>query len=154
MCKRFLFFLLCLSLLVFLGCATTLDKSSMTKDGTLLEPGVMLKFTDIPVPAGFRQLTNGSYSFESGVTRVGLLKYLGKANPDQLVNFYKEQMMMYNWNLINIVEYGERMLNFDKENETCIVTLSVKGKYITVSISLGPKSQNIIRKNRDRQIVK
>jgi len=89
----------------------------------MLEPQSILKFSDVPVPVGLKSLPQQSYSFESSGVRVGVLKYRGKNNPDQIVNFYKEQMPMYNWNLVNIVEYGQRMLNFERENETCIITL-------------------------------
>ena len=96
---------------------------------------------------GLKSLPEQSYSFESSGVRVGVLKYQGKNNPDQIVNFYKEQMAMYNWNLINIVEYGQRLLNFDRENETCIITLqSIGWGYTMLTISLGPKSQSLPRK--------
>jgi len=55
---------------------------------------------------------------------VGVLKYQGKTNPDQVVNFYKEQMAMYNWNLVNIVEYGQRLMNFERENEPVLLPWS------------------------------
>ncbi len=123
------------------GCASTTRKENITKNETLLEPSAMVKFVDIPVPAGFKIIPLDSYSFESAGIRVGVLKYQGKANADQVVNFYKEQMPMYNWNLLNVVQYGEMLLNFDRENETCIVRLMPKGNNMTVAISLGPKSQ-------------
>jgi hypothetical protein len=135
---------LCFFLVLFsLGYTTSLAKEDADMDKTpLLEPSAMLKFSDVPVPAGFKILSEKSYSFESpGGMRVGVLKYQGKANPDQVVNFYKDQMPMYNWSLLNVVEYGERLLNFERENETCIISLLSKGKRVTITISLGPKSQ-------------
>lgn len=114
-----------------------------------LEPAETVKFTDIPAPAGFRLLPAESYSFESAGVRVGFLKYQGKAAIEQLVSFYKEQMAMYNWNLLNIIEYGERMLNFDRENETCIINLLPKGKTVNITVSLGPKSQNLPKKAKE-----
>ena len=73
--------------------------------------------------------------------RVGLLKYKGKAQAQQVVNFYREQMPMYNWSLLNVIEYGQCILNFDREQESCIINMLVKGKSITLTISVGPKSQ-------------
>ncbi|MBU0502944.1 MAG: hypothetical protein ABH882_06205 [Candidatus Omnitrophota bacterium] len=127
-----------------LGCATTSsDKPGLPKDEAMLEPSGLLKFSDIPIPSGFKSLSQDSYSFESAGVRVGLLKYQGKANPGQVVNFFKEQMVMYNWNLLNVIEYGEKILNFDREGESCIITISGKGNNYTITISLGPKSQKI-----------
>jgi hypothetical protein len=126
---------------VILGCSTA--------SNSRLEPQSILKFSDVPIPNGLKPLPQTSYSFENAGVRVAVLKYQGRANIDQLINFYKEQMPMYNWNLINIIEYGQRLLNFERENETCIITLQVAGFWnedALVTVSLGPKSQNLTKK--------
>jgi hypothetical protein len=133
----------CLLTTALLGCATISD--------TQLEPQKIIKFSDLPIPAGLKSLPQISYSFENAGIRVAVLKYQGKANVDQVINFYKEQMPMYNWNLINIIEYGQRLLNFERENETCIITVQVAGFWnedALVTISLGPKSQSLAKKAR------
>jgi len=137
-------FLLCFVFITFSlsGCADFPQKDdSMSKTPGVLEPSAMMKFSDIPVPAGFKLLPQNSYSFESSGVRVGVLKYRGKGSPDQVVSFYKEQMSMYSWNLLNIVEYGDRLMNFERENETCIISLVPKGSSAVLTISLGPKPQ-------------
>ena len=123
------------------GCATLSNKDAQMSKQALLEPSMMLKFADVPYPTGFKLLSKDSYTFESQGVRVAVLRYRGKANVDLVVNFYKEQMSMYNWVLLNTVEYGERLLNFDRENETCIVSLLPKGSSVTITISIGPKPQ-------------
>lgn len=123
------------------GCAAMSKKDKSMGGPTLLEPQAILKFADLPIPAGFKLLPQDSYSFESSGVRVAVLKYQGKANPDRVVNFYKEQMLMYNWDLVNIIEYGQRLMNFERENETCVINLSSKGNSVILTISLGPKSQ-------------
>jgi len=123
------------------GCAGFSKKDDLSKTSSLLEPSAMLKFNDVPVPTGFKLLAQDSYSFETSGVRVGVLKYQGKANPDQLINFYREQMPMYNWSLLNVVEYGDRLMNFERENETCIIGLLSKGKAVTIRVSLCPRPQ-------------
>ena len=132
------------------GCATySTNKDSKSASSGMLEPQSILKFSDVPVPAGLKAIPLESYSFESSGVRVGVLKYQGKANPEQIVNFYKEQMPMYNWSLVNIVEYGQRLLNFERENESCIITMQPAswGNNIVI-ISLGPKSQSVSRRSK------
>ena len=149
--KKIIFFVfLCFCILILEGCAMFSKKESETGISALLEPQSILKFGDIPVPVGFKLLARDSYSFESQGVRVGVLRYQGKANPEQVINFYKEQMPMYNWNLLNIIEYGERLLNFDRESETCIVSLLSQGNKITITISVGPKSQ--VPKKSDKPV--
>lgn len=144
-----LFFLatICFLLSIALtGCSTMSGNKEAANPGSLSPQGI-LKFTDVPVPVGLKSLPEQSYSFESSGVRVGVLKYQGKNNADQIVNFYKEQMPMYNWSLVNIVEYGQRLMNFERENETCIVTLQPMswGNSLLI-ISLGPRSQAVSKR--------
>ena len=128
------------SVLALCSCAGVAKKDASSKEGAFLEPQAALKFNDIPAPTGFKFLPEESYTFESAGVRVGILKYRGKADVEQVVNFYKDQMPLYNWNLLNVMEYGERLLNFEREQESCIINLASKGRNITVTVSLGPKS--------------
>jgi len=148
--KIFLLAFSCFCVLVFLGCAAISKKDRPHGPPALLEPQAILKFGDVPVPVGFKLLSGNSYAFENAGLRVGVLRYQGKAEPEQVLTFYKEQMPMYNWNLLNIVEYGDRMMNFDRDTETCIISLSPKGKSIAITISIGPKSQ--IPKKSDKPV--
>lgn len=122
------------------GCATT-SKSSDPTQVPALEPAALLKFSDIPVPAVFKFAPEESYAFQTTGFRAGLLKYNGKAGGEQAVVFFKEQMPLYNWQLLNIVEHGRRMLSFEKENETCIITIDEKGNRADITVSVAPKSQ-------------
>jgi hypothetical protein len=135
--------------LLLAGCNTaqTKEERELKRAGTgLLEPSVMQKFQDVPVPAKFKFMEQDSYTFENSGLRVGVLKYRGKADPTQVVDFYKEQMPMYNWNLLNVVEYGQRLLNFDRDNETCIISISSKGNSIEIIASIGPRPQATVSK--------
>jgi len=123
------------------GCAALDKKDNDMTMQALLEPQAVMKFGDIPVPAGFKLIPQQSYSFQNTGIRVGLLKYEGKAGVDQVMSFYKEQMPIYNWNLINIIEYGDRIMNFDRESETCIITLLPKGSKVMITLAVGPRAQ-------------
>ncbi|MFA4984337.1 MAG: hypothetical protein WC559_03375 [Candidatus Omnitrophota bacterium] len=146
---------LCLVAAMFVvsGCAGFSNRkdSGVPANPEILEPQVTLRFNDVPVPAGFKLLPKESYSFENAGIRVGLLKYQGKAAADQVVNFYKEQMSMYNWNLLNIIEYGDRLMNFERDSETCVINIIPRGKNVTVVISMGPKSQFPRRMEKEKR---
>ena len=142
--KRAAVFSFFIIVFILAGCTEVVKKDNQpgTTSG-LIEPQSVSKFGDIPVPSGFKLLPQNSYSFENSGIRVGLLKYQGKGDPEQLINFYKEQMVMYNWRLLNIVEFGERMLNFDRDQETCIITIQPKGgKNLLITVAVGPKAQS------------
>jgi hypothetical protein len=133
---------------VLSGCQTF--SSSTSGNDAVIEPAARFKFSDIPVPAGFKTVPLESYSFDNGGVRVALLKYQGKADADQLVTFYKEQMKMNQWELINVTEFGQRMLNFNNEKESCIISLLPKGRLITLVISVGPRAvRQVDRKSKE-----
>lgn len=138
--------LLCSCIFIFCGCSTV---SSSDKSSAL--QATVSKFSDIPVPADLKALPEASYSFQASGVRVGVLKYRGRGDADQMINFYKEQMPMYNWTLVNIIEYGQRLMNFERESESCIITLQPKGSSVTVTISLGPKSQNLTKRTKTQK---
>ncbi len=135
--------LLAVLIVVCAGCATIAPKSQDTK----LEPQTqvklstadILKFEDVPIPVNFRLAVNESFIFENSYSRIGILKYAGKATPDRVVEFYKEQMPLHDWNLVNILEYGRRILNYEKAQESCIITVETSVTKTTVTISVAPR---------------
>ena len=125
-------FIFCLS-----GCAGV-QRQAPGAQG--LQASAMLRFSDVPYPAGFKILAEKSFILESGKVRAGVLKYTGRGNVEDVVLFYKTRMPTYNWALLNILEYGERMLNFERENEGCVITIKQIGSRVEISVSLAPKS--------------
>jgi hypothetical protein len=133
-----------LSILFLIGCASFPkgEDSALSKP---LEPSTIIKFADIPIPTGFKFLYRDSYSFSTHNVRVAVLKYSGRPDAERVFLFFKEQMPMYGWNLLNTIEYGRRLLNFEKENESCIITIEPKKLSTEFTVSLGPK-QTFLKK--------
>ncbi|MFC1621134.1 hypothetical protein ACFL2G_02405 [Candidatus Omnitrophota bacterium] len=129
-------------LILIAGCTTSSGSSSYSGgDGVSLDVAAMLRLEDVPVPTGFRVLNTESFAFQNDVTRVALLKYVGSKTADQVVAFYKQQMPMYNWSAINIIEYERRILNYEKSSESCIVSIEGKGRKSIITIAISPKSR-------------
>ena len=135
------FFSLLFALVLSLsGCVTTREQAPQIKSFSL-KPARLLRFSDVPCPAGFELVSEQSFILESGEVRAGILKYTGKANAQEVVLFYKAQMPMYNWALLSILEHEEHLLNFERENESCIVAIRSRGSSrAEISVSLAPKS--------------
>ena len=150
---KLLFFVFCsLSLFLIAGCATFPQNESAgnaEKNKMSLSVAPMLKFDDIPIPSGFKLLDKESFAFQNDKSRVALLKYYGGQNAEQVLAFYKEQMASFNWNLVNIIEYDRKVLNYENSEESCIVTILPQGGKSTVTIALSPKSRPI-RPEKDR----
>ena len=134
-------FIILISSLLLAGCATS---GTVTDDDIktqkALDVSTALKFVDVPVPSGFKMITAQSFTFENDVLRVGILKYKGRSSGDQVVNFFKNQMPLYNWRFTNMLEYGRRILNFEREDQNCIIVIEPQGMSTFVTITVAPKS--------------
>ena len=139
--KKLSFFVLLFALVLSLpGCVTVQEQTTQIKSFSL-KPARLLRFSDVPSPEGFELISEQSFILESGGVRAGILKYTGKANSQEVVLFYKNQMPMYNWALLSILEHGDHLLNFERENESCIVAIRPRGRNrADVSVSLAPKA--------------
>ena len=136
----------CLVILFLAGCATfpqNEPSGDAEKNKVTLSVAPILKFDDIPVPAGFKNLDKESFAFQNDKSRVALLKYYGGQSADQVVAFYKEQMALFNWDLVNIIEYDRKVLNYENSDESCIITIQPQGGKSIVIIALSPKSRPI-----------
>ena len=128
-----------LGVLLLAGCASS---SGVAKNRTVVPPlqtAALLKFSDVPVPVGFQFVDNESFAFQNELARVGLLKYAGHPAMDRVVQFYREQMPLYNWTFLNLLEYESRVLNFEKPDQTCIITIGKRGDRTQVTIAVAPK---------------
>ena len=140
MIKKYCAFIL-IAAFVLSGCVTMSGRGAkVTNMSKGLEVSALLKFDDIPVPNGFNFLAVDSFAFQTKNVRVGLLKYEGKANPDEVVQFYKEQMPLYNWKTVNIIEYERRILNFEKDGQSAVITIDGKGNRTSLVIAVSPRS--------------
>ena len=130
-------------LFVSSGCAST--GSSGRTDGSARELGVAsaLKFEDVPVPAGFRIVTDQSFSFQNELTRVGILRYAGRANAQRVIQFYKDQMPLYNWQFVNMIEYDRSLLNFEKTDQTCTITVEAGVTKTILAIAVAPRGNPV-----------
>ena len=127
------------AVLLLAGCASTSATSTERAPAAPLQTSALLKFADVPVPVGFQLVDNESFAFQNEITRVGLLKYRGRPDVDRVVQFYREQMPLHQWTLLNLLEYESRVLNFEKPDQTCIVTVGRFGDRTQVTIAVAPK---------------
>jgi hypothetical protein len=104
-----------------------------------------LRFDDIPIPSGFKLDLKESFVFKNDLTRVGIIKYVGKGNINSVTSFYKKQMPLFNWETINSIEFFKSILSFTKETQTCVVIIEQFGaRKVMFTIASGPKNKKIV----------
>ena len=123
--------------LVFLGltvsCAgrkgsvgTSAGSATPSGPGLALAPS--FRISDIPVPTGFEFDRAQSYVYQDRDREIGSMRYAGRASVGSTTQFFLDEMVQYNWTLINVVEHQTVVLNFEKPEKTCMILLSRTGR--------------------------
>ncbi len=122
------------SLFSLSGCATS---GYYYSDEQRLQIADSFRFSDLPIPQGFKFIPANSFIYESSKIRVGKMKYYGRAWPNSIVQFYKEYMLENDWEILNIIEGEETLLSFNNNREICIIKFEcLQGKGpLVISIS-------------------
>ncbi|MDD5085882.1 MAG: hypothetical protein PHE61_07580 [Candidatus Omnitrophica bacterium] len=115
------------------------EESAAPKSVRPMPISEFFKFENIPVPEGYKLDKKKSFVFRNDVLLVAFLTYKGKSKADEVAGFFKEQLPLYGWKLVNIIEYGERVLNFEMDGQTCIITIDRRGK--TFELATAPRGQ-------------
>jgi len=101
-------------------------------------------FKDLPVPADFDIDRPRSFIYESGSGsfRVGRLYYTGSTKQEEVVDFYKNEMINQGWSLINSIDHDVVLLNYEKEGWACSLAIASRFPEILgsqIKVQIGPK---------------
>ena len=139
--RKFYVFILIFAMLAISGCATTGSRRSTGAEiPKVLEVASLLKFQDVPAPRGFKIVPADSFIFDNDLTRFGILRYSGRADASTVVRFYRDQMPLYNWRFINLMEFNTRIINFDRKDQTCTIIVEPRHLSTLVTVSVAPKA--------------
>ncbi|MEE9259171.1 MAG: hypothetical protein V3U37_06475 [Nitrospinaceae bacterium] len=129
------------ALLVFMSGCVFFQTSEDIPDEKAKLIEVALPFSDIPVADGFDFDRSRSFIYESGsgAIKVGRLYYTGWTSPDEVVTFYKNEMVNKGWNLINSLEQEIAVMNYEKEGWSCTIVIRSAWLGSQVEIQVGPK---------------
>ena len=130
------------------GCSTV-QSSSPTSLGTGSEIGLTapltLDFEDIPIPAELKKDQNKSFIFETSSIKTAIIYYdsfPGYLDHSSLVIFFKNNMVAHGWKLIDLYNYKEANLSFEKGNRMCHITIFDKFLQTKVVVKVGQMSQS------------
>jgi hypothetical protein len=139
--------------IVFLisGCAGFNKKKDEKTDNTVARSvdaedpyaAEKLKFDDIPIPEKFVINLKESFVFRNDYTRVGIVKYEGPGDINTITAFFKKQMPLFNWELINSIEYRKSIISFLKQSQSCVIIVEQLGAFggsVTFTIASGPRN--------------
>lgn len=133
-----------ISLTLLPGCGTTfkdVSPSGEAKDAKLLKPQslpVYYDFDDISIPPELTLDKERSFIYETSTLKTGILVFKGRIDISSLVTFFQDSMKKSNWVFINSFKYKGYILNFQKENKSCLITLYDKAFNTIVEVRVGP----------------
>ena len=125
-----------LLLVVFLGGCATASYTGRKQE-------TFARFSDIPVISGSKFMHKNSFVFENNNQRIALLKYETPLPPEKAVAFFKKEMPLKGWALIDILESGTNILSFKSNKELCTISIfpRIAGSSVVVKISPFEKEQ-------------
>lgn len=81
-------------------------------------------FPDIPVPAELTRLDKGTFVFQSGPFKAGLLTLRGiRVDLKSLISFFQMAMVRENWKPKGGFHSERTVLIFEKPDKTCVINL-------------------------------
>ena len=81
--NRLIIIIICGVLISLNSCTFFSKREEATVGPQVIEPQLTGKFSDLPVPSGFKFLYKHSYSFQSGNVRMAVFRYSGRKNAEQ-----------------------------------------------------------------------
>lgn len=141
------------------GCANRNRNGSGAIDGDTVSTGARnpnvgpslslapsFRISDIPVPAGFNFDRTQSYVYQDRDREIGSMRYVGKAQVGTATQFFLDEMVQYNWTLVNVVEHQTVVLNFEKPEKTCMIMITQAGRSGTeVRIDFRPRGVTAVQ---------
>ena len=124
--------------LILAGC-TGVDSRGAKDDR--LAASKRLVIPDVPVPDGFKMdLKFSDWRNSSGGLRTGYALYTGRASLPALVEFYKDNMPISGWAMIDESgTSGSYILRYEKGSEKVDVKVTPGGIYTDIMVSFWPR---------------
>jgi hypothetical protein len=108
-------------------------------DAQPVPPAVIPEFGDIPIPRALTRQNDQSFIYEAPGTVIGVLVYAGRRiDPDSINGFFREQMPLHGWRLLNAFRDENTDLFYLKDNRSCQISIKPGMIDTKVIIKVGP----------------
>jgi hypothetical protein len=102
-------------------------------------------FEDIPIPTELKKDLSKSFIYETPFSKTAIIYYdsfPGYIDHSSLIIYFKTNMAAQGWKLIDLYNYKEANLSFEKGDRRCHITIFDKFLQTKVVIKVGQMSQS------------
>ncbi len=129
-------------LLLLSGCAGMETQDSKgPQTGPPTESSLSTRFANVPIPPGFDLDRSKSFIYESGSgsVKVGKLFLRGWNGVDEVIEFFRNEMVAKGWTSISIMEQSTTVMMYERETQVCTIMVEPSLGKTKVQINVGPK---------------
>jgi hypothetical protein len=143
--SRFLVWLLSLLLLVASGCAALKKSEDGSVEAEEMKSEVKgpapiyYDFADILIPAELSLDKKNSFVYSTRFFSAGVLVFEGYVQGESLVNFFITNMPRDGWILKSSFRYRRVILNFEKDERSCLVSVAEYPLKTRVEVWVAPQ---------------
>jgi len=88
------------------------------------EPDYYLDFDDIMIPKEISYVEDDSYKLDNAKFRASIMKFKGRVEILELVQYFLNNMAKDNWTLVSNNKASKvHVLNFEKFNKSCVIQI-------------------------------
>ncbi|QPJ62698.1 MAG: hypothetical protein G3M70_12755 [Candidatus Nitronauta litoralis] len=99
------------------------------------------RFGNVPIPPGFDLDRSKSFIYESGsgAVKVGKLHLTGWNGEDEVIEYYRNEMVAKGWSSVSIMEQKITVMVYEQEGQMCTIIVEPSFSKTHVEINVGPK---------------
>jgi len=109
--------------LTWTGCASTPPKEGGTASSDTALRASFSGFEDVLIPSDISADQKKSQIYSAGKTKVGLLTFKGRVEPDSLADFFLNNLPRNGWKLMTILKDRAHALILLKDDRVCLITI-------------------------------
>jgi len=134
--------LIALSFVMLFAACTTLgtngsssDPAAGAQEAQYSEPDYYYDFDDILIPKEISYVQDESYKLDNAKFRAAIMKFKGRVEVLELVQYFINNMTKDNWTLVSNNKAGKlSVMNFEKFNKSC--TIQVEDSFGTATTTI------------------
>lgn len=124
------------------GCGGTPEKATGPAPEQMPPPSVAMQFPNVPIPKGIELDRGKTFIYESGSgdIKVGRLVFSVWNKAEDVVDYFRTEMVQNGWTPLQIVEHDTRTMLYERTGQVCTVSVTPSSLGKThIEIQVGPK---------------